>query len=128
MVLREGRQAVVTLIEYIAAFDPESQLVPDSALAGGGTLSSKVRCIVQAIFAAATGVVRRISMLEPFNIDNRRAPGGYILARRFIAELDRIFRLYDHVNPGMVLGTGALTVHMTKIEYDRISSCRRLAH
>ena len=54
MVLREGRQAVVTFIDYSAAFDTESQLFFDIALAETG-VSSKVRRIVQAIFAAATG-------------------------------------------------------------------------
>ena len=59
MVLREGRQAVVTFIDYSAAFDTESQLFLDSALAETETgVCSKVRRIVQAIFAAATGVVR----------------------------------------------------------------------
>ena len=36
MVLREGRKAVVTLIDYSAAFDTESQLFLDSALAEAG--------------------------------------------------------------------------------------------
>ena len=54
---REGRQAVVTFIDYSAAFDTESQLFLDSALAETG-VRSKVRPYVQAIFAAATGVVR----------------------------------------------------------------------
>ena len=35
----------------------------------------------------------------------------------FIAGLDRIFRLYDQVNPGMTVGTGAHTVRMAKFEY-----------
>ena len=35
----------------------------------------------------------------------------------FIAGLDCIFRLYDHVNPGMTVGTGAHTVRMAKFEY-----------
>ena len=35
----------------------------------------------------------------------------------FIAGLDRIFRLYDHVNPDMTVGTGAHTVRMAKFEY-----------
>ena len=37
----------------------------------------------------------------------------------FIAGLDRIFRLYDHVNPGMTVsvGTGAHTIRMAKFEY-----------
>ena len=34
MVLREGRQAIVTFIDYSAAFDTESQLFLDSALSG----------------------------------------------------------------------------------------------
>ena len=35
----------------------------------------------------------------------------------FIAGLDRIFKLYDHVNPGMTVSTGAHTVRMAKFEY-----------
>ena len=35
----------------------------------------------------------------------------------FIAGLDRIFRLYDQVNPGMTVGTGAHTIRMAKFEY-----------
>ena len=57
MYLIEGRQAVVSFIDYSATVDTESQLFLDSALAKTG-VSSKVRRIVQAIFAAATGVVR----------------------------------------------------------------------
>ena len=85
MVLREGRQAVVTFIDYSAAFDTDSQPFLDSALAETG-VSSKVRRIVQAIFAAETGVVRirqqdgSVVTSEPFNIE-RRAAGGYLLAR-----------------------------------------------
>ena len=35
----------------------------------------------------------------------------------FIAGLDRIFRLSDHVNQGMTVGTGAHTARMAKFEY-----------
>ena len=122
MVLREGRQAVVTFIDYSAAFDTESQVFLDSALAETG-VSSKVRRIVQALFAAASGVVRirqqdgAIEMSEPFNIE-RGVLQGYIFSPVcFIADLDRIFRLYDHVNPGMTVGIGAHTVRMAKFEY-----------
>ena len=52
MILREGRQAVITFIDYSAAFDTESQLFLDEALAEAG-VDAKVRRIVQAIFAAA---------------------------------------------------------------------------
>ena len=86
MVLREGRQAVVTFIDCSAAFDTESQLFIDSALAETG-VSSKVRRIVQAIFAAATGVVRirqqdgGVVMSEPFNIERGVLQGDNLLAR-----------------------------------------------
>ena len=122
MVLREGRQAVVTFIDYSAAFDTESQLLLDSALAETG-ISSKVRRIVQAIFAAATGVARirrqdgGIAMSEPFNIETGVLQGDIFSPVCFIAGLDRIFRLYDNVNPGMTVGTGAHTVRMAKFEY-----------
>ena len=122
MVLREGRQSVVTFIDYSAAFDTESQLFLDSALAEAG-VNSKVRRIVQAIFAAATGVVRirqqdgGVEMSEPFNIERGVLQGDIFSPVCFIAGLDRIFRLYDHVDPGMTVGTGAHTVRMAKFEY-----------
>ena len=122
MVLREGRQAVVNFIDYSAAFDTESQLFLDSALAETW-VSSKVRRIVQAIFAAATGVVRirqqdgGVVTSEPFNIERGVLQGDIFSPVCFIAGLDRIFRLYDQVNPGMTVGTGAHTVRMAKFEY-----------
>ena len=122
MVLREGRQAVVTVIDYTAAFDTESQLFLDSALAEAG-VCTKVRRIVQAIFYAATGVVRikqqdgEIAFSESFNIERGVLQGDIFSPVCFIAGLDRIFRLHDQVNPGMTVGTGAYTVRMSKFEY-----------
>ena len=63
-----------TYVVPASSFDTESQLFLDSALAETG-ISSKVRRIVQAILAAATGVVRirqqdgGVVMSEPFNIE-----------------------------------------------------------
>ena len=55
MILREGRQAVITIIDYSAALDSESQHFLDEALADAGVgLPSKSRRIIQAIFTAAT--------------------------------------------------------------------------
>ena len=74
MILNEGRQAVITFIDYSAAFDTESQLFLDEALADAG-VPSKVRRIIQAIFTAATGVVRvrqpngEMAMSEPLDIE-----------------------------------------------------------
>ena len=73
MILQEGRQAVITFIDYSAAFDTESQMFLDEALAEAG-VGAKVHRIVQAIFVAATGVVRlrqsdgTMTLSEPFNI------------------------------------------------------------
>ena len=117
MVLREGRRAVVIFIDYSAAFDTESQIIIDSALAEAG-VSVKVRRIAQAIFAAATGVVCiRQPEREPFNIERGVLQGDIFSPVCFIAGLDRIFRLHDHVNAGMAVGAGANTVCMSKCEY-----------
>ena len=56
-------------------------------------------------------------MSEPFNIERGVLQGDIFSPVCFIAGLDRIFRLYDHVNPGMTVGTGAHTVRMAKFEY-----------
>ena len=42
---------------------------------------------------------------------------GYLLARVLHRRPRSIFRLYDHVNTGMTVGTGAHTVHIAKFEY-----------
>ena len=56
-------------------------------------------------------------MSEPFNIERGVLQGNIFSPVCFIAGLDRIFRLYDHVNPGMTVGTGAHTVRMAKFDY-----------
>ena len=100
MVLREGRYAVITFIDYSAAFDTESQLFLDSTLADA-RVSVKVRRIIQAIFAAATGIVRIRQpsgdnmFSDPFNIERGVLQGDIFSHVRFIAGLDRIFRLHD---------------------------------
>ena len=79
--LREGRQAVITFIDYSAVFDTKSQMFLDEALAEAG-VGGNVRRIEQAIFAAATGVVRlrhpdgTMPLSEQFDIIR-----GHILAR-----------------------------------------------
>ena len=63
----------LTFIDYTAAFDTESQMFLDQALAEAG-VCAKVRRIVQAIFAAATEVVRlrhpdgTITLSEPLDV------------------------------------------------------------
>ena len=80
MILREGRQAVVTFIDYSAAFDTESQLFLDSALAETG-VSTKVRRIVQATSIQQDGGV---DMSEPFNIERGVLQGDIFSPACFI--------------------------------------------
>ena len=56
MILREQRRAVVTFIDYTAAFDRESHLFLDEILPCAG-ISIKVRRIILCIFQAASGCV-----------------------------------------------------------------------
>ena len=121
-ILNEGRQAVITFIDYSAAFDTESQLFLDEALADAG-VPSKVRRIIQAIFTAATGVVRvrqpngKMAMSEPFDIERGVLQGDIFSPVSFIAGLDRIFRRHDISNSGVTVGTGENTVCVSKLEY-----------
>ena len=57
MILRERRTAVITFIDYKAAFDTESQPFLDKALSSAG-VSVKVRRVIQAVFKAASGCIR----------------------------------------------------------------------
>ena len=122
MILREGRQAIITFIDYSAAFDTESQLFLDEALAEAG-VDAKVRRIVQAIFAAATGVVRirqadgSVELSNPFNIARGVLQGDIFSPIAFIAGLDRIFRRHDAHTAGVTVGSGDSSMKMSKFEY-----------
>ena len=91
---------MITFIDYSAAFDTESQLFLDEALAEAG-VSAKVRRIVHSIFAAATGVVRvrqpdgSSELSDSFDIARGVLQGDIFSSIAFIAGLDRIFRLHD---------------------------------
>ena len=52
-----------------------------------------------------------------FNIERGVLQGEMFLPVCFIAVLDLIFMLYDHLNPGMAVSMGAHTVRMAKFEY-----------
>ena len=84
---------------------------------------SKVRLIVQAIFTAATGVVRvrqpngKMAMSEPFNIERGVLQGDMFSPVSFIAGLDRIFRRHDISNSGVTVGAGENAVCLSKLEY-----------
>ena len=113
---------MITFIDYSAAFDTESQLFLDEALADAG-IPSKVRRIIQAIFTAATGVVRvrqpngKMTMSEPFNIERGVLQGDIFSPVSFIAGLDTIFRRHDISNSGVTVGAGDNAVCVSKLEY-----------
>ena len=56
-VIKSGRQAMATFIDYSAEFDTISHRFLDESLASAG-VSTKVRCIIRAIYSVATGMVR----------------------------------------------------------------------
>ena len=122
MILREGRQDVITVIDYSAAFDTESQMFLDEALAEAG-VGAKVGRTVQSIYAAATGVVRlrhpggTMTLSEPFDIARGILHGDSFSPVAFIAGLERTFRMHDLQNPGVAIGVGESTTIMSKFEY-----------
>ena len=85
-------RASITFIDYSAAFDTESQMFLDEALAQAG-VGAKVRRIVQAIFAVATGVVRlkhpdgTMTLSEPFDITRGVLQGDIFSPVAFIIYL-----------------------------------------
>ncbi len=95
LILREGRQAVITFIDYSAEFDTKSQMFLDEALAETG-VGAKVRRIVQAIFAAAIVVVRlrqsdgTMTLSEPFDIARGVLQGDIVSPVAFITGPDRL--------------------------------------
>ena len=122
MVQGEGRQAVITFIDYSAGFDTESQLFLDEARSEAG-VDAKMRRIVQAIFAAATRVVRitqadgSVKLSNPFNIARGVLQGNIFSPIAFIAGLDRIFRQNDVHTAGVTVGSGESSMKMSKFEY-----------
>ena len=99
MLLRESREAVVTFIDYTAAFDSESQIFLDEALSHAN-ISIMLRWIIQAIFRAACGcVVLRTSdgstkLSELFDILRGVLQGDIFSSVAFIIGLWRLFTLY----------------------------------
>ena len=71
MVLRDGRNAVITFMDNSSAFDTEIQIFLDGAFADVGEIS------------------------EPFNIERGMLQGDIFSPVSFIAGLDKIFRTHD---------------------------------
>ena len=73
MLLNESKPAVITFIDYTAAFDTVSHTFLDKALSSAGT-TEKLRRVIKSIFNAASGCVRttkpdgNTETSAPFNI------------------------------------------------------------
>ena len=122
MVLREKCKGVMTFIDYLTAFDTESQLFLDDVLGAAG-VSGKVRRIIQSIFRVAQGCVRTQNADGTFNFsdffDIKRGvlQGDIFSPVAFIVGLCRIFCLHDTPNAGVTVGQLPNTVHVSKLEY-----------
>ena len=120
-VLRVGKQAVVKFIDYRAAFDTISHRFLDESLTAAG-VQPKIRRIVRAIYAEATGVVRlrlpsgETMCSEPFPVRRGVIQGDIFSPQCFTLGLDRIFRLHDIAGQG-IGGPSLCDVTASKLEY-----------
>ena len=120
-VLRAGEQAVVTFIDYRAAFDTISHRFLDESMTAAG-VQPKVRRIVKAIYAEATGMVRlrlpsgEALCSQPFAVRRGVIQGDIFSPQCFTLGLDRIFRLHDIAGQG-IGGPSLGDVTATKLEY-----------
>ena len=103
-VLRAGKQAVVTFIDYLAAFD--TIIFLDEPMTAAG-VQPNIRRIVKTIYAEATGMVRLrlpssgTMLLEPFLVRRGVIQGDIFSPQCFKFGLDRIFRLHDITGQGI---------------------------
>ena len=122
MLLREKREAVMTFIDYTAAFDTESQLFLDEALSCAG-VSVKIRRIIQSIFSVAQGCVRQrnadgsTTESELFDISRGVLQGDVFSPVAFIVGLWLIFKRHDRPDSGITVGQAPHQVHISNLEY-----------
>ena len=120
-VLRAGKQAVVTFIDYCAAFDTISHRFVDVSLTASG-VQPKIRRILKAIYAEATGMMRlrlpsgETLCSEPFPVRRGIIQGDIFSPQYFTLGLDRIFRLHDIAGQG-IGGPSLGDVTASKLEY-----------
>ena len=141
MLLQEEKPAVVTFIDYSAAFDTESQLFLDEALQPAN-VPIKLRRITQSFFKAATGCVRinkpngEQATSEAFNISRGVLQGDIFSPVAFIAGLMRTFNLHDLPDSGVLVGKSPHQLLVSSLEYaddaalldqDAASSSKRIS-
>ena len=122
MILREMQEAVITYIDYTAAFDTESHLFLDEALSAAG-VSVKIRRMIQAIYRVAQGCVRittadgNSEFSDVFDIDRGVLQGDIFSPVAFIAGLWRIFSVHDKPGAGISLGSAPYSVHISDLAF-----------
>ena len=122
MLLRESQPAVVTFIDYSAAFDTESQLFLDEALSAA-SVSVKLRRIIQSIFTAASGCVRvtkpngEHELSDQFDISRGVLQGDIFSPVAFIVGLMRTFAIHDKPGSGVEVGAPPYQVKVSSLEY-----------
>ena len=118
MILRENQEALITFIDYKAAFDTESQKCLDNALSSAN-VSTKVRRIIQSIFRAASGCVRiGNNTSKTFNISRGVLQGDIFSPVAFIAGLSKIFAAHDTLDDaGVTIGEHPNRVCIRALEY-----------
>ena len=121
-VLRAGKQAVVTYIDYHAASDTINHRFLDESLMAATGVQPKIRRIVKAIYSEATGMVRlclpsgETLCSEPFPIRRGVIQGDIFSPKCFTIGLDRIFRLHDIAGQG-IGGPSLGDATATNLEY-----------
>ena len=122
MLLKEAQPAVITFVDYTAAFDTESQLFLDKALRNAN-VSVKLRRVIQSIFSAASGCVRvrnpdgSVEDSEPFDISRGVLQGDIFSPVAFIAGLMETFRTHDLPDAGITVGSAPHSVTISGLEY-----------
>ena len=122
MLLDASQPAVVTFIDYTAAFDTESQTFLDEALRKYN-VSIKVRRVIQSIFSVASGCVRvrnpdgSVEDSDSFDISRGVLQGDIFSPVAFIAGLMHTFRSYDIPDAGITVGSSPHQVTISGLEY-----------
>ena len=120
-VVRAGQEAVVTFIDYTAAFDSISHRFLDESLAEAN-VQPKVRRMIRAIYSCATGAVRvqgasgEYVYSEPFDIRRGAIQGDIYSPPSFTVGLDRIFRRHD-IHCDGIGGPPLRCPRVSKLEY-----------
>ena len=110
MLINESKPAVITFIDYTAAFDTVSHAFLDKALSSAGA-SLKLRRVIQTIFNAASGCVRirtpggQEEISSTFNIARGVLQGDIFSPVAFITGLMHIFNTHDIPNAAVTVGT-----------------------